>query len=277
MLRCVMTKNLIASTQNIPLKAVMRHWLAIPLILFSATSALAADELRGEEFCFPAKDVPKLVDNLSDVDADRRDVVDVSLDPKFLRKDRGAWPDAFYLKKDGAILVDMPVMTEEDGRVPNFMSSVRQYPDSDICVLDPTRADRPIYDEGLYFEMGLSPLFHNKSGRYDMAELKEGTKDGKKFYKKMIPGAVRMFMPDTDYLAVRYDDFRTSGAQIFAVIDGQERPLEPELYKDMHVISFEDLEDWDASALIVKGGAYQLQPTVSVKTMKRFGWGQEDE
>jgi len=32
-----------------------------------------------------------------------------------------------------------------------------------------------------------------------------------------------------------------------------------------------------ASALIVRGGAYSLQPIVSVKTMKRFGWGQEED
>jgi hypothetical protein len=139
------------------------------------------------------------------------------------------------------------------------------------------RADRPHYDEGLYFEMGLSPLFHNPSGRHDMAELKEGTKDGKTFYKKMIPGAVRLFMPDTKYLAVRYNDFRTSGAQIFAQVGETEVPLEAELYKDMHVIAYDDLKDMGASAMIVRGGEYQLQPTVSVKTMRRFGWGQEDE
>ena len=254
----------------------MKYWLALLLSITTASSAFAADELRGEEFCFPAKDVPKLVDNLSEVDEDRRDVVNVSLDAKFLVKDGGAWPEAFYLKEDGEILVNMPVLKDDGGRVPNFMASARQHPSSDICVLDPSRADKPAYDEGLYFEMGLSPLFHNTTGRYDMSELKEGTKDGKKFYKKMIPGAVRMFMPDTDYLAVRYDDFRTSDAQIFATIDGVEKPIASESYKDMHVVSFEDLEDMGATALVIKGGAYQLQPTVSVKTLKKFGWGQEE-
>jgi hypothetical protein len=84
-------------------------------------------------------------------------------------------------------------------------------------------------------------------------------------------------MPDTDYLAVNYDDLRVSGAEIFARVDDQDVPLEAELYKEKHVISFEDLKEMDASALIIKGGAYTLQPTVSVKTMKRFGWGQEEE
>lgn len=110
-----------------------------------------------------------------------------------------------------------------------------------------------------------------------MAALKEGTKDGKSFYKKMIPSVARMFMPDTDYLAVKYDDLRTTGAQIFARVGDNDVPLTAELYKEMHVVSFEELEDMKASALIIKGGAYKLQPTVSVKTMKRFGWGQEED
>ena len=110
-----------------------------------------------------------------------------------------------------------------------------------------------------------------------MTELKEGTKDGKSFYKKMIPAAVRMFMPETNYLAVNYDDLRVSGAEIYARVDGKDIPLTAELYKEKHVVSFKQLKDMGANALIVKGGAYSLQPTVSVKTMKRFGWGPEED
>ena len=55
--------------------------------LLISSHALAAEGLRGEVFCFPAKDVPKLVDNLGEVKKDRRDVVDVDINPKFLIKD----------------------------------------------------------------------------------------------------------------------------------------------------------------------------------------------
>ena len=238
-------------------------------------SALAETKLRGEVFCFPAKDVPKIIESLKEVKKDRRDIVDVNINPRFLIKDGGAWPERFFLSTDTSE-IDIPV-EKPSGLTPTFLTQAYAYPQSDVCVADKTRADRPEYDEGLYFEMGLSPLFHNNSGTHDMTELKEGTKDGKKFYKKMIPSVARMFMPDTDYLAVKYDDLRTSGAEIFAVVKGQDVPLTAELYKEMHVISFQDLKDMDASALIIKGGTYHLQPTVSVKTMKRFGWGQEEE
>ena len=172
--------------------------------------------------------------------------------------------------------IDIPV-EKPSGLTPTFLENAFAYPDSDVCVADKTRADRPENDEGLYFEMGLSPLFHNTSGRHDMAELEEGAKDGKTFYKKMIPSVARAFMPDTDYLAVKYDDRRKTGAQIFAQVGDEEVPMTPELYKEMFVISLKDLEDMDASALIIKGGDYHLQPTVSVKTMKRFGFGQEED
>ncbi|WP_026942323.1 hypothetical protein [Hellea balneolensis] len=245
------------------------------LAVLMPQSAMAADKLRGEVFCFPAKDVPKIVNNLKDVKDSRRDVVDVDINPKFIIKDGGIWPERFFLRTDNGE-IDIPV-EKPSGLTPSFLENAFAYPESDVCVADKTRAARPEYDEGLYFEMGLSPLFHDNSGRHDMASLKEGTKDGKSFYKKMIPSVARMFMPDTDYLAVKYDDLRTTGAQIFALVNGNEVPLDAELYKEMHVVSFEALEDMDASALIIKGGAYELQPTVSVKTMKRFGWGQEED
>lgn len=248
--------------------------LACLLSLSGFGAAHAETKLRGEVYCFPAKDVPKIVERISEVDASRRDVVDVALMPKFLIKDGGTWPERFFIRTD-SLEIDVPI-EKPSGFTPSFLDTAMAHSEGDICVADKARANRPENDEGLYFEMGLSPLFHNNSGRHEVAELKEGAKDGKKFYKKMIPAAVRMFMPDTKYLAVRYDDFRLT-SQIFVQVDGEDVAVEPELFKDMHVISLDDLEDMDATALLVKGGAYQIQPTVSVKAMKRFGWGEEVE
>jgi len=253
----------------------MRLSVILLSILLMPGLASASDKLRGDVFCFPAKDVPRLVDNLKEIKQDRRDIVDVDINPKFLIKDGGDWPERFFLRTESAE-IEVPV-EKPSGLTPTFINEVYAHPESDVCVADAARAARPEYDEGLYFEMGLSPLFHNVSGVHEMAELKEGTKDAKKFYKKMIPAAVRMFMPDTDYLAVNYNDLRVSGAEIFARVRGEDVPLQAELYKEKHVVSYEDLKEMGASALIVRGGAYTLQPTVSVKTMKRFGWGQEED
>lgn len=236
--------------------------------------AQAQTELRGDIFCFPAKKVPKLVKNLDKVKADRRDIVDVALTPKFLIKDGGTWPERFFIRTK-TDEIEIPI-EKPSGLTPGFLAVATEHSSGDVCVEDQTRADRPADDEGLYFEMGLSPLFHNRSGEHPIEELREGAKDGKKFYKRMVPSALSIIFPDTKYLSVRYDDFRDR-AEIFALVDGAEIRLESQPFKDKHVVSLETLEDMGAQALIIKGGGYQLQPTVSVKLMKRFGWGEDSD
>jgi len=240
----------------------------------------AARDTRGEIYCFPAKGVPKMVERIDSVDAKRRDVVDVKIDPKFIIKDGGVWPDAFYLAKNGEILIDMPI-SRPDGRVANFIEAIKSAPNSDICVVDPTRADKPEDDEGLYFEMGLSPYFHTSTGEHGIEDLIEGSKDAKTFYKKMIPAALRMFMPDTDYLAVKYDDVKRQApeatAEIYARVNGQDVAVGTERHKEMFVVSGEALKEMGASALIVRGGDYALLPVPSPSIMRRFGWGVEDD
>lgn len=243
-------------------------------LLAVASSAQAKDGLRGEVFCFPAKKVPDMVSGLQNIEEKRTNIVDVDIMPRFIIKDGGVWPERFFLRTDEQE-IDIPVI-KPSGFTPDFLPAVMSNADAHICVQDPSRAARPRNDEGLYFEMGLSPFFHNRSGRHDMAEILEGAKDGKSFYKKMIPAVARPFMPATDHLAVKYED----GAQtpiIKAEVDGELITLSSEAFRDMHVIACKVLEKMGASALIVEGGAYNLQPVVSVKTMKRFGWGEEQD
>lgn len=245
---------------------------ALTVLCGAATTAFAdAPKLRGQTFCFPAKDVPKLVGKLAEVKEERRDVVDVRLEPRFIIKDEGVWPDKFYLAKDGELVTELP-FSRETGAVPTFIEAATARPDTDICVDDPTRAERPEDDEGLYFEMGLSPLFKSTPGRHSFAELEEACKDGKKFYKKMLPSAIALFMPDTDYLGIRMVD-RKAVPTAYAMIGETRVPLELELVNDMWVASLDDIEDADADTLIIEGGAYDLQPVPSPKTLRRFGLG----
>ena len=245
---------------------------AVTVLCGISTAANAdTDDLRGETFCFPAKDVPKLVSELAEVKPERRNIVDVRLEPRFIIKDDGVWPDRFYLAKEGELVTELP-FSRETGAVPSFISAATARPDTDICIDDPTRANRPADDEGLYFEMGLSPLFKSTPGRHSLAELKEACKDGKKFYKKMLPGAIAIFMPDTDYLGIRMVDRKAEPTAI-ALVDDIRMPLALERVKDMWVVSLDDIKDANAESLIIEGGAYDLQPVPSPKTLRRFGLG----
>lgn len=245
---------------------------ALTFLFGTATGAFAdTAELRGETFCFPAKDVPKLVNELAEVKESRRNIVDVRLQPRFIIKDEGVWPDRFYLAKDGELVTELP-FSRETGAVPTFIAAASDRPDTDICVDDPTRADRPEDDEGLYFEMGLSPLFKTTTGQHSLAELQEGAKDGKKFYKKMLPSAVSIFMPDTDYFAIKMVD-RNALPTATALTGDIQKPLNMEAVNDMWVVSLDVIEDAGAESIIISGGAYDLQPVPSPKTLRRFGMG----
>lgn len=228
-------------------------------------------KLRGETFCFPAKDVSKLVSELAKVKPKRRNIVDVRLEPRFIIKDGGVWPEKFYLAKGGELVTDLP-FSRETGAVPSFIEATSERPDTDICTDDPTRADRPDTDEGLYFEMGLSPLFKKTSGQHSLAELEEAAKDGKKFYKKMLPDIVSMFMPDTDYFAIKMVT-RTDVPTAYSSDNISDSKLHLEAVKDMWVLSLNDLQSRQALTLKIKGGAYDLQPVPSPKVLRKFSMG----
>lgn len=247
--------------------------LAVTLLCMTSGKALAdTADLRGETFCFPAKDVPKLVSELAKVKPKRRNIVDVRLQPRFIIKDEGVWPEKFYLAKGGTLVTELP-FSRETGAVPSFIAAATARPDTDVCVDDPSRAERPKDDEGLYFEMGLSPLFKSTNGEHSLAELEEAAKDGKKFYKKMLPDALSFFMPDTDYFAIRMIN-RMAKPTAIGISGNREQSLKLEAVKDMWVVSLDDIKASGANRLTIKGGAYDLQPVPSPKTMRRFGLGE---
>ena len=254
----------------------------IGTLLFMNSSAAAddfdRDNIRGEIYCFPTKFATELVEKLSKADASKKDVVDSQLAPRFRIFDGGDLPQKYFIRPKGAEDETGTAMTIlPDGRVPDFLPKVEAAAKgSDLCIKDVNRVGRPGDDEGLYFEMGLTPKFKNRSGSYTLSELKEGTKDGKSLYKKMIPAVARMFMPDTDHLSLRYDDIETP-LQITAFKgEAPLPPIETEFYNESHVFDLDDLKDMGADRLVITGGSYHLSPVASVKTMKKYGIGEKN-
>lgn len=237
--------------------------------------AAQADEfdregVRGETYCFPAKFAVKTLSELQELDADKKDIVDVTLDPQFLIYDGGKLPDRYFLKSANG---ETDFTVQADGQVPDFIPKVRKAnADDEVCITDVARAGLDADDESLYFEMGLTPFFKNHSGEHSLAELKEGTEDGKDQYKKMIPSIARMFMPSTDHLHVKYDD-KGQKPKIFAQVKEALVPIKAEYYNEGYVFDLGTLEKMNAQALVVQGGAYKLAPVTSIKTMKKYGIG----
>ena len=87
-------------------------------------------------------------------------------------------------------------------------------------------------------------------------------------------------MPDTRYLAVKYNDLALQDPQAEAQIYAQTARgavlLDMQRYKEKFVIAYKDMQKMDASALIIRGGDYTLQPVPSPKFMRRFDKGTQE-
>ncbi|MEP6343476.1 MAG: hypothetical protein ABJ275_09185 [Maricaulaceae bacterium] len=244
------------------------------LALLINSSALAdefdRDGVRAETYCYPASHAAKTITQLAKLKPGQRDVVAINIAPRFLIYDGGSLPERYYVT-NGDEAVDFTI--SPDGQVPDFVQKViAADKDANLCIQDPARVGLDADDESLYFEMGLTPFFNNISGRHTMDELAEGAKDGKAHYKKMVPSAVRAFMPDTKCLHIKYTSANTS-PEIYAETPTGLQLIEGEYYNEGYVITLKQIDAYDATALIIKGGAYKLSPVPSIKTMKRFGVG----
>ncbi|MGB0907644.1 MAG: hypothetical protein ACPGVT_09125 [Maricaulaceae bacterium] len=256
---------------------------SIPIIcVFAVSHFAAADDFdrkgtRGETYCFPDKYAVKIVDRLADLKPTRRDVVDVNLDPKFFVLDGGGLPDRFFLRSKTKSEIDFTITT--DGDVPDFFDVINaqgeQRGKNDLCIRDKARIGRPNDDEGLYFEMGLTPYFKNTSGVYGLDLLREGTQDGKKIYKCMIPTIARLAMPSTNHISVRFDDEGITPI-ILAIKDGVSKPIETEFYNEAYVFDVSPLRKRGVDEVHIKGGKHSLAPVPSVKTMRRYGIGEKN-
>ena len=251
-----------------------RSVLPIVLAALMSSAAYANDyteqDVRGETYCHPAKQAAKMISSLAKLEPEQRDVVAINLAPRFLIYDGGTLPERYYVT-DGENITDFTITP--NGDVPDFVKTVLAADKkADLCIQDPARAGLASDDESLYFEMGLTPFFNNVSGQHTIDELIEGTRDGKAHYKKMVPSAVRAFMPDTKYFHVKYASVDTV-PEIYAQTQAGLEPIKGDYYNEGYVVSLKQLEDCDATALVVKGGAYKLAPVPSIKTMKRFGVG----
>jgi len=254
----------------------MRLLILTPLCLLVSTQSAFADDFdrsnpREKTYCFPAKYVTEMTRKINEVDSSKRDVVDIAMAPKFKIYDGGKGPDRFYLRTDAS---EIEFSVSSDYAVPDFLSVVnKKSGKGDICIDDAARVGRPGDDESLYFEMGLTPKFETQT-LYDYASLKEGTKDAKSLYKRMVPSVARLFMPDTKHLSVTMSD-QSRIPIVSALKDGKAfGEIEITAYGESYIFPLSTLKDMGADAISISGD-HTLSPVPSMKIMKRFGIGQK--
>jgi len=253
----------------------MKHTLvtALATTLACATSitALADDSegLREETQCQGFWDAVEALDKFADIDADRRDVVDILPRPRFADAGDVPQPDRVFFKLGEE---ERDLVVTSDGEVEGVFETARAMgEDAEMCVTDTHFAGTPKSEPGRNFYVGMIPEFKAAPGRHTLAELEEGGKDGKKFFKKLAPGPLSMFVPSLDHIMVShpFDDVDAL-PRVYALRGTEELgqvTLEP--LDTTQLLSLETLEEMGADAIRVEG-AYRLFPMPDAKTIRRF-------
>ena len=247
-------------------RAIIIGTLLISSPALAEDTETEAPKLRELINCFPAKDISKMVAKFQNLDADKRDTVDMLFEAKFKVNDGGALPARIFTRDAG---VETNFTLNPDGAVADFDNIGRVSETAELCSEDPTREGKP-HGEGLNFGISSDVHFLTNSGYHDLATLEDGLKDGKSHYKKMVPAAMRMLVPSLKYVMIEYDVEDTPPQ--FTAVKGQEpiEGLEHETFCELAMIKVKDLEKLGADGLKIMGGAYNLTPVPGVKTLKRF-------
>jgi len=243
------------------------------LLSGSALASETEDKAAGIK-CFPAKGLVKMVRKFKGLKPDRIDTVNTVPTMIIKTTDGGAMPERVFFRNGGE---ETGFNFDESGNVTDFKKIGDLSKKGELCMQDKIRAAKPDGESGIEMDIDFDVLFRNKSGTHTMAELLDGTKDGKSHYKKMFPGPMSIFVPKMTHVGIEYqgDDIPP---QISAMKAGQKLDgLTSELFGGVYVVGIEQLQGLGADSLGVAGGAYTLTPMPSVKKMKALGFSEEDD
>jgi len=238
------------------------------IMCFLAVLCCVSVTTQAEETCFPVTKVQKVYSKFDKLKPEHLDTLETRLTASFVDPSIGLDKMVLF-SKIGSKRDDFTVT--EGGKILEFQSKTQSLPETaEICGL--SNADNKI---GL--GMGTDVVFKNKSGRFSIAELKDGIKDGKAHYKVMLPGPMAMFVPKMTHVMVAYDPIETP-SDIRAVVDGQTVTNLPiEVFGGAHVISVAALEEMGVESLYVHGSNFELSPVPSIKKMKSLGFGPDED
>jgi len=241
---------------------------------FAEDKKEATPELRELVTCFPAKGMSEFVSKFQDIDADKRDTVDMLFEAKFSVLDGGAMPSRIFTRDQG---VEIEYTLDRNGNMLDFTNIGKASEEAELCFEDPSRAGTPKGGGAMSFSIDNDVHFLENDGYHDIASLQDGLKDGKTHYKKMVPGAMRMLVPSLKYVMIEYDVEDT--APQFSAMKGQTtvEGLENTSFCDLAMIKVKDLEKLGADGLKIMGGAYKLTPVPGPKTLAKFTECSKDE
>ena len=226
-----------------------------------------APELRERVTCFPSKNFSKFVSKFQNLDADKRDVVDMVFDAKFDVNDGGVLPERIFIRDNGA---EQNFTLTPDGTVPDFIKIADASETAELCSEDPSRVGTPRGGDDMKFSLESDVQYLKNTGYHDLATLKDGLKDGKSHFKKMVPAPMRLIVPKMSHVMINYE--ADDAVAAFSAMKGNTsiEGLTSDQHCEQTIIKVKDLEDLGAEGLQVSGGPYILMPVPNKKMLKKF-------
>lgn len=261
------------------IKTVVLGGCIFAVLVSGNARASEAEDMAAGIKCLSAKKIIKLTRKFDTLKPAKKDTVHAVPQMKLSSVGGGKLPERVYFRTGTA---ETAFNMDADGWVTDFDRIGTMDKKGELCMQGEHLADRENKQAGINVSMDFDVVFKNTSGTHSMAELVDGTKDGKSHYKKMFPGPLALMVPKMSHVGVVYqveDAARASlSPHIYATKDGAKiEGLLVENFGGMFVVGIEDLQNLGADGLKIEGEKYQLTPIPSVKKMKKLGFGENGD
>jgi len=252
-------------------------YLIVPIIFltcFKMTYAESKEEsinLREEISCFPISGISDFARKFENIKSSRTDSVDMFFEAHLKIKDGGLLPERVYIKNQEN---EYDLSFSQNGKVVNIEKITKAENGSELCAYDPLRAGTPEGEDALEFDMDADVIFIKNNGYHHVSSLKDGLKDSRFFYKKMVPAPTSLFLPKFTHLLISAVNDKDSIYFEAKNKDNDKLPIESENYCANEVIKFKDLENADVESLYIKGGSYLLYPIPDLEKLTSIMGGE---
>ena len=242
------------------------------LLASNATASEAEDMAAGIK-CLPAKKIVKLLRKFDGLKPEKRDTVSAFPEMQLTSSEGGSLPERIYFREGTA---EHKFNMNKDGVVTDFARIGTMNKKGELCMQGQQLIGKAKGASGIDLSMNFDIRFKNTSGSHTVAELIDGTKDGKSHYKKLFPAPMSLMVPKMTHVGINYhNDSDTTQQKIYAAKAGNELSgLLVEKFGNLFVVGIEDLQSLGADSLKIEGGKYELTPIPSIKKMKKFGFGE---
>lgn len=250
----------------------MKRLSLVVLTLLASSVAYADDDVSQASGikCKPAKDLIKVITKMSSMKSSQTDTVAAFPNMRISAAEGYELPKRLFVRA-GSTETDLPI--DKNGRVSGLEVLKGLDKSSDFCVQDKTLTGATEGEKTMSMSMDFDISYKNKSGRHEIAELRDGLKDGRAHIKKLVPAPVRLMIPKFDHVLIEYLDENGETIDVapqIAAYKGDEKVdgLTLERLENMHFVKIDQLQEIGADSLRIEGGTYKMDPSPSLEKIK---------